>query len=78
MADMKLTGPALAGQAGEIHAVTEEFVRRYIAVLRQERTASAEECWQLLLARARAKKLLDASAYDQAVALAHSFGSNAA
>jgi hypothetical protein len=28
----------------------------------------------LLLARARAKKLLDASSYDRAVALAHSFG----
>jgi hypothetical protein len=68
MADISVTG-----KAGEIHAVTEEFVRRYIAVLRHEQ-ASADDCWQLLLARARAKKLLDASAYDQAVALAHSFG----
>jgi hypothetical protein len=75
--NMKLSGQAPAGEAGEIHAVTEEFVRRYIAVLRHERTASADECWQLLLARARAKKLLDASAYDQAVALAHSFGAAA-
>jgi hypothetical protein len=62
------------GKAGEIHAVTEEFVRRYIAVLRHEGAASADECLQLLLARARAKKLLDASSYDRAVALAHSFG----
>jgi hypothetical protein len=67
------SGQKFAGQAGEIHAVTEEFVRRYIAVLRHE-GSSADECWQLLLARARAKKLLDASSYDRAVALAHSFG----
>jgi hypothetical protein len=63
-----------ADKAGEIHAVTEDFVRRYIAILRHEGAASADECLQLLLARARAKKLLDASSYDRAVALAHSFG----
>ena len=77
MTDMNLSGQTAAGKAGEIHAVTEEFVRRYIAVLRQEHAASADECWQLLLARARAKKLLDASSYDRAVALAHSFGATA-
>jgi polyphosphate kinase 2 (PPK2 family) len=66
---------SMAGKAGEIHAVTEDLVRRYIAVLRHEQP-SADDCWQLLLARARAKRLLDASSYDQAVALAHSFGGN--
>ena len=73
MADRGTSDMSFAGKASEIHAVTEEFVRRYIAVLRHE-AASADDCWNLLLARARAKKLLDASAYDRAVALAHSFG----
>ena len=72
----RVSGRDRASEAGEIHAVTEEFVRRYIAVLRHE-AASADECLQLLLARARAKKLLDASSYDRAVALAHSFGNRA-
>jgi hypothetical protein len=63
--------------AGEIGEVTLEFVRRYIAVLRHEGTASADDCWRLLLARAKAKELLDASAYDSAVEIAHSFGGSA-
>ena len=69
-----VNGDKVTGTAGEIHEVTEEFVRRYIAVLRQDGTASADECWQVLLARARAKQLLDASSYDRAVELARSFG----
>jgi hypothetical protein len=73
MTDTSISGQGLTGKAGEIQLVTEEFVRSYITVLRHER-ASADECWQLLLARARAKKLLDASSYDRAVALAHYFG----
>jgi hypothetical protein len=60
----------------EIGEVTLEFVRRYIAVLRNEET-SADDCWRLLLARAKAKELLDASAYDSAVEIAQSFGGSA-
>jgi hypothetical protein len=62
---------------GEIQSVTEEFVRGYVKVLRGGGLASADECYRLLLARAKAKELLSAAAFDQAVELAHSFGGTA-
>ena len=67
----------LGTNAREISEVTLEFVRRYVAVIRCEASPSADDCWRLLLARAKAKKLLDATAYDRAVALAHSFSASA-
>jgi hypothetical protein len=63
---------------GDIGEVTLEFIRRYVTVLRSGSQASADDCWRLLLARAKAKEVLGPSAYDRAVALAHSVSKDAA
>jgi hypothetical protein len=65
---------ARGANVGEIQSVTEEFVRGYVKVLRGGGLASADDCYRLLLARAKAKELLGAAAYERAVELAHSFG----
>ena len=67
----------LSASAGEIREVTEEFVRGYVKVLRGGGLESADDCYRLLLARQKAKELLGAAAFDQAVELAHSFGGTA-
>jgi hypothetical protein len=65
-------------ESGDIGEVALEFIRHYVTVLRSGSQASADDCWRLLLARAKAKEVLGPSAYDRAVALAHSVSKDAA
>jgi hypothetical protein len=59
-------------KGNDVGEVALEFVRRYVIVLRDGQSASADDCLRLLVARAKAKKVLAAAEYDRAVALAQS------
>jgi hypothetical protein len=59
-------------KGNDVGEVALEFVRRYVVILRNGQSASADDCLRLLVARAKAKKVLDSAAYDRAVELARS------
>jgi hypothetical protein len=59
-------------KGNDVGEVALEFVRRYVVILRNGQSASADDCLRLLVARAKAKKVLDSAAYDRAVELAQS------